>query len=96
MADFAPSLTELASKISAAASIIDSYLTKNNIPKPSFNVDSPPTLPNDPEVQTAKMQAQEALMDMKDLLLGPNDLLSIGLIPVRSLPLASISHNPES
>lgn len=96
MANFSPSLTELASKISAAASIIDSYLTKNNIPKPSFNVDGPPGLPNDPEVQTAKMQAHEALMDMKDLLMGPNDLLSAGLVPVRSLLLASIFARSES
>jgi len=93
MAGSGPSLTELASKISAAASVIDGYLTKNNIPKPSFHVNGPPALPNDPEIQIAKMQAQEALMDMKDLLLGPNDLLSAGIISVRPLPLAPISHD---
>lgn len=90
MAGSSPSLTELASKISAAVSVIDGYLTKNNIPKPSFDVNGPPALPNDPEVQIAKMQAHEALMDMNDLLLGPNDLLSSGLVPVRPLPLAPI------
>jgi hypothetical protein len=88
MAGSSPSLTELASKISAAASVIDGNLTKNNLPKPSFDANGPPALPNDPEVQAAKMQMQEALMEMKDLLLGPSDLLTVGLVPVRPLPLA--------
>jgi hypothetical protein len=82
MAVSSPSLIELASKISAAASVIDDYLTKNNIPKPSFDVNGPTALPNDPKIQIAKMQMQEALMDMKDLLLGPNSLLSSELVPV--------------
>ena len=84
MASSGPSLTKLADEISAAASVIDGYLTKNNIPKPSFDVNGPPVLPNDPEVQKAKIQMQEALMNMKDLLLGPSDFLTVGLVPVRT------------
>ena len=82
MASYSPSLTELASKISAAASVIDGYCTKNNLPQPSFDVNGPAALPNDPEVQVAKMQMQDALTSMTDLLLGPNALMS-ALVPVR-------------
>jgi hypothetical protein len=90
MASPGPSLTELASKISAAASVIDGYLTENDIPKPSFNVNSPTSLPNDPKVQLAKMQMQEALTNMKDLVFGPDDLLSAGIVPVRPLQIPTI------
>jgi len=37
------------------------------------------------------MQMHEALMNMKDLLLGSNDLLTIELLSVRPLLLAPIS-----
>jgi hypothetical protein len=89
MATSSPSLTELASKISTAASIIDGYLTENNIPKPSFDVNGPPSLPHEPKVQVAKMQLQEALMNMKDLVFGLEDL-STGLVPVRPFLIPTI------
>jgi len=93
MASYSPSLTELASKISAAASVIDGYCTKNSLPQPSFDVNGPAALPNDPEVQVAKMQMQDALTSMTDLLLGPNALMS-ALVPVRRYTHQSV--NSES
>jgi hypothetical protein len=86
MAGSGLSLTELASKISVTAAVIDGYLTQKNIPKPSFDVNDPSILQHDPEIKIAKMQMQEALMEMNDLLLGSDSLLSAGLVPVRPFP----------
>jgi hypothetical protein len=79
-----PSLTELASKISAAAATIDTYLKDHNVPATSFETSSPPGLPHVPEVVMAKMQLLEALSDIAILTQGPAEAMTISCMLVRS------------
>ena len=73
------SFSELASKISVAATAIDGYLKTHNVPPPSLKEDGPMGLPNAPEVSMAKMQLLELLTDMQILTHGPMEAISLGV-----------------
>ena len=74
--------SELAAKITAAASTIDSYLKANNAPSTSLEVDSPLGLPPAPEVAMAKMELLDLLNDMKILAHGPAETIMLGCMQV--------------
>jgi hypothetical protein len=76
------SLSDLASKISAAAASIDSYLQANKLPSTSLNADSPMALPHAPEVNMARIQLVELLTDMQILAYGPTETVAWGCIQV--------------
>jgi len=80
-----PSLTEIASKISQAASTIETYLKTNSLPQPSFAPDAPNGLPYVPEILMAKMQLVELLSDLEILVTGPAEYLSMSCMQVRTL-----------
>jgi hypothetical protein len=78
-------LSELAAKISVAASTIDNYLKANNVPSTSLKADSPMELPSAPEVAMARMELLDLLNDMKILAQGPAETITFGCLQVRVL-----------
>ena len=64
-------LAELASSISANTTKIDDYLTSNNLPKPSFEIDSPVDLKLPKDIWTAQDAVLGESTELKELLLGP-------------------------
>lgn len=68
------SLTELSSTISVRANEITKYLETHRLPQPSFDADSPSTLPADPVVQRARLDLIEAATALTNLAIGSADL----------------------
>jgi hypothetical protein len=66
---------DLAAKISSSTAIITGYLKKNNLPQPTFAVDSPRSLPEVPEVQAARMALIEAAAKIHHLAIGADDYI---------------------
>jgi hypothetical protein len=75
MALKSPSLKELALTITSQVSTINNFLEKNALPQPSFAVDGPASLPEDLEVQSARLALIEAATDMLHLAMGPLDYM---------------------
>jgi hypothetical protein len=55
--------------------VIDSYLKENDLPQPTFDVDSPRELPHDPNVQRARMLLIEKASALANLATGAADHL---------------------
>jgi hypothetical protein len=68
-------LSELAADIQSQVGIIDSYLKQNNLPQPSFAVDSPSELPLDADVQRARLKLIETSSALANLATGSADHL---------------------
>ena len=73
-----PTLTDLASQISAHAKSLSDLLVEANMPAPSFASDAPPSVPHEPEnekIQMARMALIGAAQAIRDLALGPDDYI---------------------
>lgn len=68
------SLSELSSTISVQVNEITKYLETHGLPPPSFDADSPSTLPADPVVQRARLDLIEAASALTNLAIGSADL----------------------
>lgn len=68
------SLSELSSTISVRVNEITKYLETHGLPPPSFDADSPSTLPADPVVQRARLDLIEAASALTNLAIGSADL----------------------
>ena len=71
-------IAELAGLIASNTATVDDYLRSHNLPSPSFDVDGPVNLgiPAEAvEIESARVAAVEASMELQDLLQGPNTLL---------------------
>ena len=69
-------IIELAKQILANTNEVDGYLSCNNLPQPSFNVDGPVDFGiKSAEVEVSRLSAIESTMELQDLLLGPTMLL---------------------
>jgi len=77
------SLTELAARISRAAAVIESDLTRTGARQPSLLDDNGPTaLPLAPNIQAAKLELQAALLDLNLLVTGPNEFFLANCLQV--------------
>ena len=69
-------IVELAMQILANTVEVDSYLTLNGLPQPSFEVDGPLDLGiKSREVEANRIAAIEASVELQELLLGPKMLI---------------------
>ncbi|KAI1077858.1 O-methyltransferase-domain-containing protein [Whalleya microplaca] len=68
-------LRMLSSDIQSHVDVIGTYLTKHNLPQPSFAVDSPTGLPDDAEVQRARLLLIETASTLANLATGSADHL---------------------
>ena len=66
---------DLVAQISSSTAIITGYLEKNNLPQPTFAVDSPRSLPEAPEIQAARMALIEAAAKIHHLAIGAEDYI---------------------
>ncbi|QKX58069.1 uncharacterized protein TRUGW13939_05190 [Talaromyces rugulosus] len=90
-------IIQLAQKISAQAAVLDSHLQSNGLPQPSFNEDGPTEAFKEgtPDVQQAKSDVLEAMIELRQLIEGPmNNLLPPNnlspLVAVYRFKLASL------
>ena len=68
-------ITELATLVSANTAKVEDYLRSNNLPFPSFDVDGPVDLKLSPEIDSARVAAIEASIELQELLQGPVEAL---------------------
>jgi hypothetical protein len=71
-------IIQLAQKISAQTAVLDSHLQSNGLPQPSFDEDGPTEAFKEgtPDVQQAKSDVLEAMIELRQLIEGPmNNLL---------------------
>ncbi|RYO88689.1 hypothetical protein DL766_004431 [Monosporascus sp. MC13-8B] len=68
-------LRKLSTEIQSHVDVIDSYLTKHNLPQPSFAADSPTGLPDTAEVQRARLLLIETASALANLATGSADHL---------------------
>lgn len=89
----APRIVELATRIASNTTKVSDYLTANNLPQPSFDLDTPPLgpVPRDApdEVVTLRESVLEDTAELRHLMLGPKDYLSTFYVS-RSAPLATL------
>ncbi|RYP05066.1 hypothetical protein DL765_009961 [Monosporascus sp. GIB2] len=68
-------LRKSSTEIQSHVNVIDSYLTKHNLPQPSFAADSPTGLPDTAEVQQARLLLIETASALANLATGSADHL---------------------
>ncbi|KAI0389134.1 S-adenosyl-L-methionine-dependent methyltransferase [Xylariaceae sp. FL0594] len=85
-------ITELSARIAANTAALDAYLTQNNLPTPSFDIDEPKDslVPkSEVDVEKARIAIAEDTAELRSLVLGPreypmscshNDFLSLQAI----------------
>jgi len=68
-------IQELARIISTHTDHIDRFLTSQNLPTPSFDIDGPETLNLPDDIQKSRDIVIEATAELQELLQGPKELL---------------------
>lgn len=68
-------IVELASIIGKETEKVDTYLTSNHLPTPSFDISCPPKLFLPPEIQASRDAVLEASDELTALMLGPVESL---------------------
>ena len=68
-------IANLANIIAKNTAEIDSFLRSRNLPFPSFDADAPLDLRLPKELKSARNLAVDATIELKELLLGPKELL---------------------
>lgn len=85
-----PYIVGLATRIALNTSKVSDYLAANNLPQPSFGLDTPPSpVPRDAvEIEALRQAVLEDTAELRSLMLGPRDLLfSAGSMVKTSQPL---------
>lgn len=76
----APRIVELATRIASKTTKVSNYLTANNLPQPSFDLDTPPLgpVPRDApeEIVALRESVLEDTAELRHLMLGPKEYLS--------------------
>ncbi|ROV96535.1 hypothetical protein VMCG_07778 [Cytospora schulzeri] len=74
-----PRIVELATRIATNTSKVSDYLKANEIPQPSFDLDTPPfgALPKDApgDIVALRLSVLQDTTELRDLMLGPRDYL---------------------
>ncbi|KAJ8130720.1 hypothetical protein O1611_g2906 [Lasiodiplodia mahajangana] len=73
-----PHIVALATRIAANTSKVGEYLTANNMPQPSFDVNAPlyGAVPETvPEMANLRRAILQDTVELRDLMLGPRDYL---------------------
>lgn len=72
-----PYIVELATRIASNTSKVSDYLAANNLPQPSFELDTPPSpVPTDAiEIEALRQAVLKDTAELRSLMLGPRDLL---------------------
>ncbi|XXH04097.1 hypothetical protein Hte_010508 [Hypoxylon texense] len=68
-------IAELATTVATHTNRLDSYLSKNGLPHPSFKADGPDDLKLPPDIEQSRSIVIEASQELNDLLQGPRNLL---------------------
>jgi len=71
-------ILELSTRIAANTSKVSDYLTANNLPLPSFDIDGPfeSAVPKDAtEIEAARSAVIEDAQELRRLMLGPREYL---------------------
>jgi len=68
-------IAQLAAHIAHHTQRVDEHLSKNNLPHPSFNADSPADLELPSELEESRNAVLEATQELNDLLQTPRDLI---------------------
>ncbi|KAI1345901.1 S-adenosyl-L-methionine-dependent methyltransferase [Xylaria sp. FL0043] len=78
----APRIVELAQRIATNTAKVSEYLTANDLPQPSFDLDTPPNgpVPKDaaPEIIELHQSVLDDTVELQHLMLGPRDYLVTG------------------
>lgn len=83
-----PSLVGLADEITKNAKVLDEYIAKNGLPKPTFASDGPLSFPvpqDDHEMQAARLALIGASRSLLELALGPLQRLNLEVPTVRKI-----------
>ncbi|KAI1775119.1 S-adenosyl-L-methionine-dependent methyltransferase [Hypoxylon cercidicola] len=95
-----PRIVELAIRIAANTSKVSDYLAANNLPQPSFDLDTPPygAVPKDaPEIEALRQSVLEDTSELRHLMLGPREyLLSFvhnALLPQQAVTRFGLARN---
>jgi len=78
-------LIKLAENILANTKTIENFLVSNNLPEPSFSADGPTDFPvgiDHAEIQNARNAVIDATKELRDLIIGPRDMLRWMIINV--------------
>ncbi|PVI04246.1 putative O-methyltransferase [Periconia macrospinosa] len=68
-------IAELAAAVAHHTQRVDKYLTSNNLPTPSFQVDGPVELGLPADIEESRIEALQATQELNDLLQGPRNLI---------------------
>lgn len=68
-------IAELASAVAQHTQRVDSYLTENNLPQPSFDANGPVHLRLPADIEKSRIAALQASQELNDLLRGPRELI---------------------
>jgi len=84
-------IVELAQLIASQTTLIDTHISSNELPQPSFNQNGPADgiAKPSPEIEKAKNEVIEATIELRQLLEGPLKLL---LPEANFSPLAAVHH----
>lgn len=78
-------IEELALVISKNTTIVEQYLSSNNLPHPSFGVGAPSgsLIPADAaDIEVARLAVIEATSKLRNLMLGPREFLQSFAVPL--------------
>lgn len=75
MASSQSRIAELAATVATHTDRVDSYLSKEGLPHPSFEANGPGDLKLPPEIEQSRSMVIEASQELNDLLQGPRNLL---------------------
>lgn len=88
-----PHIVGLATRIASNTSKVSDYLAANNLPQPSFDLDTPPSpVPRDAvEIEGLRQAVLRDTAELRSLMLGPRDsLFSAGSMVKTLLPFHMI------
>lgn len=79
-------IVELTTIISVNTAKIDRYISENNLPQPSFDVNGPASLTLPQDLQDIREDVLNASLELSELLLGPKEVIAdyqVNLLPAR-------------
>lgn len=89
-------ILELASMIATSTAAVNDYLTSQNLPSPSFDVDIPPRLVLEAKIAEHRQAILEATSELHALMQGPIEIITglsvrSGFEPAPGSPKADMS-----
>lgn len=87
-----PSMKDLAERISSQVDTITQSLDSQSLPQPSFRPDAPGAIPEDGQVQAARIALIEAASELILLAQGPIEYIRNEAFVVRIGPVMILTH----